>query len=999
MVRLSALPSGGRVPVAVDLDDAEAMRAHLARIAADPLLREALAVSSASLDGLLAAVAAGRDISPVRLRRAVRATAGYLSRMAHRATPFGMLAGVAAARVGDAAHVRIGPPARRVRPDMGWLSAVLAGYETRPDVLGRLTLVANDLCIVRADRLVLPFVPEEDEVPAPDDREQSVRHTAAVRAAMDAARTPVRHAALLDHLAAGFPDAPAQAITGLVGELVTRGFLLTDLRPPATAPDPLGHVLERLPPGTPLTEVRERLDAYAAAPPGAGYAAWRAAHETMRRVHATDRTVHVDLAIDADIVVPRRVVDDVARAVSLAWRLLPAASAPRDPLAAYRAEFVERYGTGTLVPIAELLDPQRGLGPPAGYLLPPGPRGTAAPAPTSDPARDQLLLGVAHRAARQRAREVVLVDELIAALAREGDDEPPYTDACFQVLADEPAALDDGRYLLVPHTSNFTRRASLFGRFLAQLPGLRSTVAELVAAADVPAVQLIGPVKRGRNLNVSQVPELTDPVVRVGVFADRPRDLGLHDLAVSAELDRFLVVRRDDGTEIAPTAFHSLSPLLASPNAVRLLAEIGEENTPTWPLWEWGAAWAVPFLPRIRHGRAVLAPARWRPDRRLAGRLDRGRWRAAFERWRVAHGVPDVVHAVDADHHVRLDLTNPVDLHVLQSDLRKRAGLVLQEEPGGGEPGNGWTGGRAAEIVVPLYAERGAATGGGVASRPRRQHVSRPVPPGGDWVSLALYGEPARHPRLLTDALPGLLAKAPESVDRWFFVRYRDPAPHLRVRVHGRCEELNAVFLPAVHEWTAGLLDAGVIGDAVLATYRPEIARYGGPHAMEAAERAFHADSEAVLELLTLRRDGLLDLPLEILLAANMIDIASAVAPGEWAEWLLTAFPKDGNREAFRRHRARALPLLDPTLQWDALAAQPGGERLRAAWWHRAEPLQRYGALLRDTGTDVAVPVGSLLHMHHNRLAGIDPRLEGDARAVARGVVQAHRGRERHMGR
>jgi thiopeptide-type bacteriocin biosynthesis protein len=251
----------------------------------------------------------------------------------------------------------------------------------------------------------------------------------------------------------------------------------------------------------------------------------------------------------------------------------------------------------------------------------------------------------------------------------------------------------------------------------------------------------------------------------------------------------------------------------------------------------------------------------------------------------------------------------------------------------------------------------------------------------------------------LTDALPGLLAKAPGSVDRWFFVRYRDPAPHLRVRVHGRCEELNAVFLPAVHEWTAGLLDTGLIGDAVLATYRPEIARYGGAHAMEAAERAFQADSEAVLELLTLRRDGLLDLPLEILLAANMIDIVAAVAPDGWTGRLLTAFPKDGHHEAFRRHRARALPLLDPALRWEALAAQPGGERLRAAWRHRRGPLRRYGELLRDTGTDVAVPVGSLLHMHHNRLAGIDPRLEGDARAVARGAVQVHLDRERHVGR
>ncbi|MFJ7279995.1 hypothetical protein [Kitasatospora sp. NPDC098663] len=54
--------------------------------------------------------------------------------------------------------------------------------------------------------------------------------------------------------------------------------------------------------------------------------------------------------------------------------------------------------------------------------------------------------------------------------------------------------------------------------------------------------------------------------------------------------------------------------------------------------------------------------------------------------------------------------------------------------------------------------------------------------------------------------------------------------------------------------------------------------------------------------------------------------------------------------------------------------------------------LARYGEALR-----AATPRGSelpgLVHLHHNRLLGIDPEAEDHARSVARGAMEAQRGR------
>jgi len=56
--------------------------------------------------------------------------------------------------------------------------------------------------------------------------------------------------------------------------------------------------------------------------------------------------------------------------------------------------------------------------------------------------------------------------------------------------------------------------------------------------------------------------------------------------------------------------------------------------------------------------------------------------------------------------------------------------------------------------------------------------------------------------------------------------------------------------------------------------------------------------------------------------------------------------------------------------------------------------VRAYGDAVRAHGA--RTPLGSVLHMTHNRLAGISP--EAEARANARGAVEAAVQRERHTG-
>jgi lantibiotic biosynthesis dehydratase-like protein len=113
---------------------------------AAPWAREGVAAAVTTASPTLAAriseVCGGSDPGPTRARRLAMALARYLVRMRARPTPFGLFAGVAPLRFGDAVEVRWSDHHRvRARPDALWLAEVIDRVEFDPQVLGRLRVV------------------------------------------------------------------------------------------------------------------------------------------------------------------------------------------------------------------------------------------------------------------------------------------------------------------------------------------------------------------------------------------------------------------------------------------------------------------------------------------------------------------------------------------------------------------------------------------------------------------------------------------------------------------------------------------------------------------------------------------------------------------------------------------------------------------------------------------------------------------------------------------
>lgn len=95
-------------------------------------------------------------------------------------------------------------------------------------------------------------------------------------------------------------------------------------------------------------------------------------------------------------------------------------------------------------------------------------------------------------------------------------------------------------------------------------------------------------------------------------------------------------------------------------------------------------------------------------------------------------------------------------------------------------------------------------------------------------------------------------------LDSLFFVRFSEPVWQLRFRVLGREDWVNGPLRADVERRVAELESSGLVERHEFQRYDRELDRYGGPLGMALAEKLFHVDSLACLELVRIDRAGLL---------------------------------------------------------------------------------------------------------------------------------------------
>ncbi|MFJ8695104.1 lantibiotic dehydratase [Streptomyces roseolilacinus] len=994
------------------------------QLASDPLLGQAVRVASGSLAHSLATLTSDEGVTALGRKRALsaaRTLTRYARRAGARPTPFGLFAGVGTARFGSAAKAEPGTGEVAVRLDGAWLRRRVLAWLAEPSVRRGVDVVLNDLCFLRDGRLCLRT----------GGQEQSVRDNALVSAVRERARTWVPYADLLGSLTERFPTPDTERLDRQLAGLLQHGFLLTSITPhrlDTALLDGIEAVLDTALPddAQALRDIRAACARHQEDPPGLGGDSWQRLLDEVRRldVPGTDGDaharppLHVDLHVPGEFVIPEAVGREVCRYAAAIWAITPewtTLAYMRD----YRERFIERYGTAGAVPLGELVDAHRGLGLPPEYGAEPA-YARNGPGDEADGPR-RAMIGELLQEAVLSGGDLVLTDDVVGRLAEVAGHDPAAApprslELCFQVLSESTAALDRGDFRLLgsPHIGAWTAGATA-GRFAA-VTGLTGELARLAAdTAGAPddaviAAQVELMPREPRGLNIVQVPRLLPYRIPVGVPDDRddPRCLDWRSLLVAAGSDGLRLLHPESGRPVRPVLPHMLALDTQAPPVARFLMDLATARPRVWSGWDWAGHDALPYLPRVRYGRVVAMPRRWLPGRRLRDAA-RGQGAAVWERgldaWRRRLAVPDRLQIARNDQMYPVDLRDRWDRDLLRAELTAaHPQFVLYEDLTAGGAGLGWNGGHSTEIVVPLAGARrpaGRTTPEGSAEPAQAAPPLRPAPtrihlPGEDWLFAKWYAEPPAHEALLVEHLPALLAEVEDEVDRWFFVRYQDPEPHLRLRFHGDPGALNGRVLPAIGRLSRVLVESGALRTMTLDVYRPESDRYGGEALQEAAERFFRTDSLSALVQLRALRGAARGLPAAVLAGLGHAVLLESLGDWDWCGWVDRMFTKTAEHEVYQRHRALTDQLIRPGSAVSSAAEALGAPSLGTLWSESPEP-RAYGRLILSAPeADRDEALLSLLHMRHNRLFGTDRAAEARGYAVLRGAVRTHVGRRQH---
>lgn len=712
--------------------------------------------------------------------------------------------------------------------------------------------------------------------------------------------------------------------------------------------------------------------------------------------------------------VARAVGEEVAAATDVLLRLSPLPYG--DPhLAAYRQAFLERYGEQREVPLLELLDPQFGLGPPVHYT---SNKVTPVPAQNRDAAREvarnQTLLHCAMSALRDH-RLTVQLDEGTLERLETCSPSPAYAPASLDlyvfVAASSAQAVDAGEFRLVlgPNVGALQAGRNL-GRFARLLGPEADAALKLIARreeAQAPEqiwAELVYLPKRNRMANVLIRPLVRRQEIVYGGVPGGPETevIPLDEIAIGVRNGRFSARWAPKNAEVSICVGHMLNPA-GAPTVVRFLSDLAHDGKHHLSSFDWGRAEQLPFLPRVELGRTILEPARWTitPVMHLPEfSMDSPeRFRASLEGWRERWNVPRYVYPSVFDNRLLLDLECPRQLEELRTDLRRLKDgerlIVYEGLPG---PTDAWVEGPAghylAEFVVSLALrqpetrrEQDSPIPLSTAETPQKLASLRLRPLGSEWLYMKLYCALALQDALLAGPLRDFAhdALAARYAEDWFFIRYADPDPHIRLRFRGEPDVLLRQLLPELSALGRHLMSEGPCLKFTFDVYDREIERYGGPAGILAAEALFGADSRAVVDLLHLLRTQKVQVDRVVLAVLSIDDLLTQLGliQALRLQWYRDHVPL--HPESGREYRQKSRQLRSLLGRPDALSIVPGGEMVEPILAARRATVARVSQLLSEAMAQrtVSQPLPGLyrsfVHMHCNRLLGVDRATEQGA--------------------
>lgn len=810
------------------------------------------------------------------IQKLIRSLSKYYTRMTSRCTPFGLFSGCAVANwhpeqtrvLVDDAIIQ-----RHTRFDMHYLCALAQKLAVHTGIKEKLLYYPNNSIYTIGDEI--RYVEYQYNNGKRSHQISSVNFSEYVEAILKGAESGSTYQQMIDKLCSD--DVTEEEAIDFVNELINSQLLVNELEPAITGNEFIYQVLETLKhvntdnnEGIALIiDVLQEADRLLKQLDETADNDAVKYREIMTLLSKLDVPYEESKLFQTDVT---KVLEENNIQASIQPELMSSldmmnkisSERENENLQSFARRFYERYEDKEM-PLLEVLDTETGIG----YLehssgdITPLVEDIVPPNKESEykygwGKLEKLLSQKLLVATKENQSEIILTDEDLKDFTGGWDNLPPSMSVMFRLVNKETNTI----YI---ESAGGSSAANLLGRFAHADEAINNIVCDVTREEqqqnpDVAFAEIIHlPESRIGNILLHPAFRAYEIPYLAKSSLHNNQQVQVKDLYVSVKAGKIFLYSKILGKQIIPRLSTAHNYSYNALPVYQFLCDLQLQGKKGGVGFSWGSLQAQHnYLPRVLYKNTILHLASWTLTKKdiepLADKTG-DKLKEATQSFRSLWKLPRYVVLADSDNELLVDFDNELLVQTWLESIKNRPAVILKEFLWDTNSGvtNKNNQSYTNQLVAILVKNAATYTAPVAVAGSAIQSVQRKFSPGSEWLYYKLYCGIKTADKILLEAVKPLTEQLLEQklIDKWFFIRYNDPAFHIRLRLHIPDSSKMGEVINTTHQCLASFEKDGYVWKLQLDTYSRELERYG-INAIELAEDFFYYDSVALLKMLDL---------------------------------------------------------------------------------------------------------------------------------------------------
>lgn len=901
----------------------------------------------------------------------------YFIRASSRPTPYGSFANVSIGEFGQNTKIEKEYEIIDIKVDTDWANGLIKKLEDDSTIFKKLSLKFNDICYASGDRLKNPYFANRGNLTNSSEeiKENSIRFTNLVKLVKNNSNKFIKYSDLFYIIKNEYEDVDDLLIQNTIKNLMENEYLFTNLRLPAYCNDILAYlieILEKIIGARNITDSLKKLNSlFSEYKKSREVSTLEKIYNIMKSLNESSNYIELNTGCKySSKILDSKLKNKIENFVNEFTKISPEIN-NYGFLSNFKNKFMEKYGNNVEVDLIEIIDKNKFNG--LAYL------------------NDSFN-------ANDREKEIIKIIKNKIERAIFNNEEVYLVKDDFKNINNSKLNLTKGfdlnlyitksnedHNLIVGPNGGAPKEGAMFQRFGDSFIKEDFDIYNRIYEKSREQIQekyieveLRECTVSGRVTNVVNNTKNYEYYLPIGLVGNKNKFLSIDDLVIGLDSrENFYIKSKTLNKKLKFIKDNMLNTRLNS-KLYQLLYELSSlnEDVPVNRIFALGTENYI-YSPRIYFEDVIITLKKWRFDYLNLNQEDYKSFKNDLLNLREIYKVCDLIYLTENDNRLMLDLNMEEDLELLYSTYKKTGEIKLTEvEPGlksslvKDKEGRTYVNEFVFSFIQNEYKIENISVDSSLNIRAKNK-IFMPFQDG--WIYLKLYGLGNRTNEFLTRHLD-IIEEMKNPL--WFFIRYEDTyGPHIRLRFKLKNQYEALEKFNIINNWLESLYTINIINKVELDSYERELNRYGGEKLIYLFEEYSQISSELVIETLRDYEDK----DMEKIYFFETFNLYMAASHN--LEDLFELLDKENIEKEFRKEykekRKELMSIGDGILnlkyeEFESL--KPYIQKLNIILKQYRENIDYLYNENNLTNTKKMI-IGSLLHMHCNRLTG-DRNLE-----------------------